>query len=360
MTSEGIGGIAATDQWVVVGSRDLLDTSDVFTCHRMADGVEVWRITYPAPGKLDYGNSPRATPVIHGRYVILQSAFGQLTVADLSTGEIVWQTHFQFEYGAQVPTWGFSGSPLVANLPILGRNRYCCIVQPGAEDASLVALDLASGDLVWQSPGRAPSYSSFISVEQNGQVQLVGYDDTTLGGWDSRGQRIWTVTPPASGDFNVPTPIVWDQRLCVSTENNGTRLYEFDATGKLDPTPRAAAERLNPDTQTPVRVGELICGVSSGLHCLSIEDLAPVHTLEDPAFDDYAALISDGRQRVLVTTLAGELVLVEATTEACRIIDRLKLTGQAEILAHPALVGNDLIVRFGRTLACLPLSAGEH
>ena len=44
------------------------------------------------------------------------------------------------------------------------------------------------------------------------------------GGWDARtGRRLWTLVPPHSGDFNVPTPLVHEGRLMVATENNGAR-----------------------------------------------------------------------------------------------------------------------------------------
>ena len=38
----------------------------------------------------------------------------------------------------------------------------------------------------------------------------------------------------------VPTPIAVDGSVLVSTENNGTRLYHFDAAGRIIPEPAAA------------------------------------------------------------------------------------------------------------------------
>ena len=359
MTSAGIGGIAATNQYVIVGSRDLLDSADVFTCHRLSDGSLVWTISYPALGQLDYGNSPRATPLIVENRVILLGAFGQLTAADLSTGRILWQQDFQLDFGAELPTWGFCGSPLLVerNLPN-GSKQPFVIAQPGAEDASLVAFDLNSGEVLWQAAGNRASYSSFIVGQIGQQPQLIGYDESSLGGWNLKGERIWTMIPPVSGDFNVPTPLQIGERLFVTTENNFSRLFTFDARQRIVEKPQATFEPLGPDTASPVAVGDLICGIDAGLYCLGKRDLRQVHYRGDSSFQNYASIISDGKNRLLVTTLPGELLLLHVDQDRCEIKDRLQLTQQDEIYAHPAIVDDQLIIRFGRRLACLPL-AGE-
>lgn len=355
LSSEGVGGIAATNEYVIVGSRDLLDHEDVFTCHRLHDGQEVWQIRYPAPGRLDYGNAPRSTPLVAGETVVMLGAFGHLVAAELSTGKIIWQHEFQSEFDARLPIWGFCGSPILAEVEDDGVDKQVCIVQPGAIDASLVAFDLADGNVVWKIAGRGPGYSSFILAKVNGQSQLIGYDEHTLGGWSLQGKRLWTITPEFEGDFNVPTPLIIGNRLFVTTENNGSRLFTFDAQGKINSRPDSSFEDLAPDTNTPVATKDMICGISHGLYCLTQQDLVQRHLLHDSAFDDFASVISDGKNKLLITSFAGELLLVEVSPSDCRIKSRLQLTDEEEIMAHPAIVGNQLIVRFGRKLMCLEL-----
>ena len=57
LAGEGVGGIATAKRYVVAGSHDALDRNDVFQCFDMEDGTLVWQHVYPAPGRLDYGNS---------------------------------------------------------------------------------------------------------------------------------------------------------------------------------------------------------------------------------------------------------------------------------------------------------------
>ena len=85
-----------------------------------------------------------------------------------------------------------------------------------------------------------------------GMRQIVGYDAVSLGGWDiADGHRVWTLIPPQKGDFNTPTPIAVDGRLLVSSENNGTRLYDFDDCGVICQEPVAEHCDLAPDASTP-------------------------------------------------------------------------------------------------------------
>ena len=65
LRSAGVGGVAATAKFVVVSGRELNDSADGFRCFAAEDGAEVWKLSYPAKGDLDYGNSPRATCACH-------------------------------------------------------------------------------------------------------------------------------------------------------------------------------------------------------------------------------------------------------------------------------------------------------
>ena len=356
VSSPGIGGISANNEFVVIGSRDLTDTMDVFSCHRLADGHECWQITWPATGRLDYGNSPRATPLIVDNRVVLLGAFGDLIVADLESGDIVWQRSFQLDFGALLPTWGFSGSPIRIE-GTQGENWI--VVQPGAPEAALAAFDLETGTIVWQVAGTGAGYSSLVELEFDGVRQLVGYDEVSAGGWSLDGKRLWELTPPQSGDFNVPTPVQLGQRLFLTTENNGSRLYEFDGQGQPRPEPVARFEDLAPDTHSPVVAGDLICGTSGQLYCLTTDSLSLAATCDHPGLDTYTSAISNGRDRILFGTLGGDLILVHVTEDQCEVTGQLSATSGQEMYSHPALVGDRLLIRYGNVLECLRLPMSE-
>jgi outer membrane protein assembly factor BamB len=234
-------------------------------------------------------------------------------------------------------------------------------VNPGGASASIVALDVATGETRWKTPGLPAAYGAFICGTFGGRRQIVGYDQRSLGGWDVKtGQRLWQLVPPVEGDFNVPTPIALADGVLVSTENNGTRLYRFDENGRIISEPAAEFADLAPDTSTPVVAGRRVIGANTALRCLDLRnDLKPLWTREDLELGDYATLLTDG-ERVLVITLTGELILLDARAADCALISRLKLFSyDVEVYSHPALVGTRLFVRGGPSVVCVDFGVNE-
>lgn len=350
MTGDGLAGVAATHELVIVADRDLTDVNDIFRCLDAEAGLELWTLEYSAPGELDYGNSPRATPLIAGDLVYLLGAMGHLHAVELATGEIVWKKDLLAEFRGELPIWGLTSSPLIVD------DRL--IVTTGSKSAFLAALDPKTGEIVWTTPGREPGYASFIVAMFGGQKQLIGYDKVSLGGWDvNSGQRLWELTPPYADDFNVPTPIVVGEQLLVSTENNGTRLYRFDSQGRVIPKAVAISEDLAPDTSTPVVSSGKVFGVWGRMYCLDAGTLEPIWVSDDRPFRDYASLIASA-ERVLITTTGGELVLVDSNAASPIIRGRQEvITDGSEVHSHPAIVGKRLFVRSASMLVCIELEA---
>ncbi len=347
LTGAGLAGIAATDSRVIVADRDPADQDDVFRCLDADSGRQLWKLQYPAPGDLDYGNSPRATPLIHDEKVYLLGAFGDLHCVNLADGKVVWKTNLQVQFHAKLITWGCSASPLLVDGKL--------IVNPGGKEASLVALDPQTGEESWRCPGPAAAYSSFVVGRFGPRRQIVGYDAISIGGWDiETGRRLWKLLPPEEGDFNVPTPIAVDGKLLVTTENNGARLYAFDDQGKIVPKPVAENLALAPDTSTPVVIDGKVFGCFGELFCLDLNsDLKTLWTAEDEAFDDYVSIIGN-KDRLLITTVTGELLLVRAGADRYELLSRVQLfDAHSEVLSHPAITGHRIYIRDTSTVRCL-------
>lgn len=350
----GLGGIAATSEYVILGDRDLQDQADEFRCYDAATGDLVWVVTYPATGRLDYGNSPRATPLVHEEKVYLFGAFGDLTCVDLVSGIELWRMNVRERFAVEDPLiWGTCSSPLVVDEML--------IVNPGAAEASLVALDLETGDVIWQAPGEPAGYGSLIVATLGGRRQIVGHDRTSLGGWDpASGERLWKLVPPRDGDFNVPTPVVVKDQLLVVTEGNGARLYAFDDEGKILPQPTAVNKQMACDMSSPVVVGNRVFCVCGALVCLdAAAELAEVWVGEDDAWGDYAPLVADHRH-LLAFGCGGELLLIDATADSMQVVSRVHpledpTTRHTDLYPHPALVGTRLYLRGEHTLACFEL-----
>lgn len=345
-----MAGLAVAQGCVLVADRDPADERDVFRCLDAATGELRWLVEYPAPGQLDYGAFPRATPLVRDGRVWLLGAFGDLRCVRLSDGKLLWKRHLVRDLGGRLPQWGASATPLLVD--------DWLIVNPGGPEASLVALDAHTGRVRWRTPGAPPAYSSFIVATLGGRRQIVGFDAESLGGWDVKtGRRLWRVAPPLSGDFNVPTPLVLNGRLLVATENNGARLYEFGRDGLIRPQPVATNADLAPVTATPVLVGQFVVGSTRGLVCLDAgRGLKTVWRAEEPAFEQHASFIADA-QSVLAVALGGECVLISVRPEGCTIRSRLRFFDDGESWSHPAWAGNRLYVRGPDRIACFDFSS---
>lgn len=350
LPSPGIGGLAASDGVVIVGGRNVTDNSDVFQCFDAETGDERWSYRQFAPGKVDYGNTPRATPLIANGHVWVSGAFGHLACLRLTDGEPVWTIHQQIDFAAAPMIWGHAGTPLLVN------DRL--IIQPGGPDAALVALKPLTGEVIWETPGNPPGYSSLIAAEIDGQTQVIGYEEHALCGWNlETGKQLWSLTPPYKGDFNVPTPIFHNNKLFVATENNGTRAYEFEEQRKIKTEPVMICDDLTPDSHTPVIAGDRLFGVWDGLFCLDLKnDLKPVWINEDRAFNNYVSLVTDGKH-LLATTVKSELLLFDVSSDQPEPMDRLELTSdRTDTYAHPAFFGKNIYVRINKDLCCLKLA----
>jgi outer membrane protein assembly factor BamB len=345
LPNQGIGGVAATDEFVIVTSRDRNDALDVITCLDAMSGVVFWQHTYQATGDLDYGNSIRATPLIADPYVVTLGAFGDLHCLDLGNGKVEWSKHLVRDLHGVKPQWGYAASPIVVE----GR----LIVQPGGDSNSIAALELETGGVVWQVPGRQAAYASLVEWVHGPQRQVIGFDYRTLGGWDiADGKRIWEVKPKVGNDFNVPTPIVSPQGIFLTSENNGTRLHRWTREGVAEATPAAEFLDLAGDSHTPILIGDYLVGVDRGLRVLDTRrELAQVGELSDPCFDGYCSLIGS-RDRVLVQCEKGELLLLQIGQQTgsgqnvVRELDRMRVgDDSAQILAHGAIAGSMYFVR---------------
>ena len=347
---------------VIVSGRDPLDTHDIFMAIDLQSGKRRWTYQYPSAMSLDYGNSPRATPVCHGGVLVTLGAAGILSGLDPASGAVLWKIDLVKQFNLEIPTWGFCGSPMVIDDTV-----YVQV----ADDPSIIAINRFNGKIQWTVSGNPAAYASMMPIHHG--RQLVGVDEKCYFLRNAQdGQLVWSAEPKYSGDFGVPTPVLMGDHVVFTSENNGVQLFSLSPKTQdpkaEDPHPIAVNESLIPDTHTPVVVGNRLLVAHEGLHLLDIRDgLKESWVVAQDAITGYASIIASNR-RALVTTEKGQWILVSleqaSTKDASGILlDHRPLTSKkTHLLSHPAIHGDRLVIRVGNQVRCyrLGFESSEH
>src|SRR5262249_17028254 len=110
------------------------------------------------------GDNLGSTPTVDGDRVYAVGQAGDLVCLDAETGKVRWHKNFERGWGGKCGGGRYTESPLVDG------DRLVCT--PGAKDATLVALDKKTGDVVWKCAApiqdTTAGYSSVVIAEAGG------------------------------------------------------------------------------------------------------------------------------------------------------------------------------------------------
>jgi len=318
-------------------------------------GAEQWRATDPARYETTLGGvGPRATPTIDGASVYTLGATGVLNAFELETGVRRWTRQIADDNGAEMPPWGYSGSPLVLD-------GHVIVSAGGPDGRSLVAYDAVDGAPVWAGGDDGAAYASPLITTVAGRRQIVIFNVASVAGHDPQtGASLWTF--PWSGDQpNVAQPVALpdDHLLVTSGYGVGVKLLRLGREIESDWTIDIVWEtrRLKSKFANVVVHEEFIYGLDDGvLVCL------------DPTTGERRW--KSGRYGHGQILLVGPLILVQAESGEVAIVDAkpdgFHELGRIEALTsrtwnNPAFAAPYLLVRNDREAVCyeMPLSSPD-
>lgn len=194
------------------------------------DGTELWATKVGKP----WGDGPRCTPTIDGELLYAVGPNGDLLCLETASGQELWRKSFVDDFGGKAPTWGFCESPLVDGEKL--------IVTPHSRDATMVALNNKTGEVIWKCAipafggkgnDNAGGYSSIVISEATGvkqYVQLLGRGVVGVAAKD--GKFLWGYDKVANGTASIPTPIVdGDFVFASSGYGTGSALLRLSKSG---------------------------------------------------------------------------------------------------------------------------------
>jgi len=361
-----------------------------------ADGKELWAVRIgPAlrEGPPQGVEGPGSTPTIDGDRLFALGAGGDLVCLETGDGKVVWQVNLMREYGGLLPMWRYNESPLVDGDKV--------IVTPGADEATLVALDKRTGQLLWKTkvtgestdaegpggpggPGRGgrgpgggrgrggfsfgkPSgagYASAIAIDFGGQRQYVQLTAKTLVGLAAAdGKVLWQYDRPANRmGINCSTPIhVNDQVFAASAYGTGGGLVKLSETSEgVDAEEVYFTPKMQNHHGGMVVVDGAMYGANGGngggfLVCLDFQSGKMLWSERDVPKGSIA--LADGR--LYYRTEEGAVLLIEPNKE--RLVERGRFEQpdrtSSPAWSHPVVANGKLYIRDQDTLYCYDVRA---
>jgi outer membrane protein assembly factor BamB len=184
-----------------------------------------WTFRYEAIRDRQHEGGPSGTPAVTDKYVFTISKEADFHCLDANTGAKVWYKDLTQEVGAKIPTWSFSGSPL-----LLGDK---VVIDVGR----IVAMDQATGEIVWKTKDYGAAYSSPVEFQYDGKSCLAVLPEIGLVILDAAsGDQIAFHSWETKYGVNSTTPVVEGNKVFLSTGyNRGCSLVELKAATRLKP-----------------------------------------------------------------------------------------------------------------------------
>jgi outer membrane protein assembly factor BamB len=189
------------------------------------DGKLIWTTRVGAVGSPQaflYAKA-RSTPTVDGDFIYALGSDGDLACLETKSGRVRWQKNIKKEFGGQPGIWAYAESPLV--------DGDVVVVTPGGAQATIVALNKKTGEVIWKSaaPGGDPAaYASAIVVQAGGRKQYVQFLSKGIIGVDAKtGAFLWRYKEVVKGMAQIPTPIARDGYVYGGAMNVGGGLVRL-------------------------------------------------------------------------------------------------------------------------------------
>jgi outer membrane protein assembly factor BamB len=286
---------------------------------------------------------------VDGELLYALGAAGKLVAMEAATGKVRWRVDLADEYSARIPEWGLSSSPVVEGGMLL-------VTAGGGNGRSLLALDKATGKLIWDAESDRAGYSTPLVADLAGTRQALFFAGTSLISVSPRdGKRLWSVPWQTSYDVNAAMPVLVapDKVFISSSYDTGGALLQVVSRGGRPQVETVWRNRLmkNHFNSSVYAGGHLYGFDDSTLKC--IESASAAERWKMRGFGKGSLLVADGHLWVLSDR--GELALVALTPNAYQEKARAQvLTGKTWTM--PTLAGKRLYVRSESELVALDVA----
>ena len=339
-------------------------SSDALRCFSLESGQELWRRWYRVPMKRNHGFS-RTIPVVGEDYVITIGPQGHVMCCDPVTGEMKWGLDMHKQFNAEVPFWYTGQCPCVENGQL--------ILAPAGEETLLAGVDMATGEVLWQTPnsvGYKMSHSSVMPMTLGGKRTFVYVGVGGVCGISAEKEDVGTLlwhTKQWQPSVIAPSPLRLsnNQIFLVAGYGTGGALLQVDRNGSNWSTKLLdqykADKGLSSEQQTPILFNNMIIsvmpkdggGLRSRLVCFSPSDLHnPIWTSSgEERFGLGPYLVIN--QKLFVFKEDGELYVYAIEAKSMKLLKQQRIMEGVDAWGPMAYADGYLVLRDAHTVKCL-------
>lgn len=355
-------------------SSIIVDDGRLYTMYRDGDreytialdaatGETVWQHENPSPftaHMAEYGPGPHATPLVVGDRLYSIGTNMALHCFDKRTGDVAWRRDLHADFGGEVPSYGYASSPLAWGEAI--------ILPAGAasnEEQPLIALDKATGRVIWQNRPTAETssnggeFTSPILVRVGEQEQVIFLGSERISGFGpADGTLLWSFPHVNRTGINASTPI-WngeDLIFCSGAYDSGARALRLRHEDK-----RTVADQVWYSRKMRVHHGNVV--LIDGYVYGSSGDFGPAFFMgmhlesgriawRKRGFAKATCVYGDGK--LILLDENGVLALTTVTPEGLTVHSRCRVTQRCSWTV-PTLVGQTLYIRDRHRIMALKL-----
>jgi outer membrane protein assembly factor BamB len=325
---------------------------DVLRCLSFADGKDLWRYSYPDPIKRNHGMS-RTVPAVTDKYVVTFGPSDVVTCAEAASGKILWQIDLVKQYGAKVPDW-YAGQ-----CPLIEGDR---VILAPAGRILMIAVDMASGKVIWQTANTTPwkqSHASICAADIGGKHQYIYAADGGVVSVDAaNGQVLWQTGEWRVSTATIPTAIsIGDGRVFLTGGYNAGSLMIKVSAGSVQALYRLNAATFSSKQQTPILQNGYLYGVleSGELACIDLNGKVQWKSGPTQRFGLGPFVMAPGGLMYLLND-TGTLTLAEVSPSAYRPLASAKVLNGTEAWGPLALTAGKLVARDLTKMVCLEVA----
>jgi len=290
----------------------------------------------------------RTSPTVSDGCVYVISGLGNVFCADAQSGRKLWSVDTQAVFGGRNITWGIAENPLVYDGKVIS--------QPGGQDASIVALDVKTGNAIWKSVGLSErsAYCSPALLTINGKRQVVTMLEDHVVGVDAEsGRPIWRHPYRNQYAVHPNTPVLCGKdRLFISSGYKlGSEILEISG----DQAKAVWSDKSSDNHFQGIAFyeGRVFSAGGGKFSCFDPSDGHVVYNIEGAKKTSFC-ITPVGM--ITYDVMGGTVMLVDAKPDSAKVISSFKIDyGNGEHWSSPVVANGVLYLRHGKGIAAFAI-----